>query len=222
MGARLRRGWGLPVRLLLTRHRHEVPRRCWPRTPSPSRQEVPRGLAGNLCRCTGYVKIVDAIELAAGAKRGRDCAGDGHAAAGSGSRTARYLGFELALGDKPYINDMTVPGMLHGAVLLLRASPGQGPARRHLEGARGTPGGGRGRDGRRGHAGRALPGRDLPRLAAVRRRGRGDPIRRRRAGRRGRRDPRRRPRGGPAGRGGIRGARSRSPTPSGPWSRTRR
>jgi len=28
---------------------------------SPSRDEVARALAGNLCRCTGYVKIVDAV-----------------------------------------------------------------------------------------------------------------------------------------------------------------
>jgi aerobic-type carbon monoxide dehydrogenase small subunit (CoxS/CutS family) len=32
----------------------------------PSRDEVREALAGNLCRCTGYAKIVDAIELAAG------------------------------------------------------------------------------------------------------------------------------------------------------------
>jgi carbon-monoxide dehydrogenase small subunit len=30
--------------------------------PSPSRQEIRRALAGNLCRCTGYTKIVDAVE----------------------------------------------------------------------------------------------------------------------------------------------------------------
>jgi carbon-monoxide dehydrogenase small subunit len=33
--------------------------------PSPSRDEIREALAGNLCRCTGYVKILDAIELAA-------------------------------------------------------------------------------------------------------------------------------------------------------------
>jgi aerobic-type carbon monoxide dehydrogenase small subunit (CoxS/CutS family) len=33
--------------------------------PSPTRQEVKEALAGNLCRCTGYTKILDAIELAA-------------------------------------------------------------------------------------------------------------------------------------------------------------
>src|SRR5947207_12506017 len=33
--------------------------------PAPSRQEVREALAGNLCRCTGYTKILDAVELAA-------------------------------------------------------------------------------------------------------------------------------------------------------------
>src|SRR5436309_8339993 len=81
----------------------------------PSRDEVARALAGNLCRCTGYVKIIDAVQLAAKAKRGEglpqvDTSGR------VGSRTARYMGRELALGDKPYINDIKEPGMLEGAV----------------------------------------------------------------------------------------------------------
>ncbi|MFO7772567.1 MAG: (2Fe-2S)-binding protein [Dehalococcoidia bacterium] len=33
--------------------------------PNPTREEVKRALAGNLCRCTGYVKIVDAVLAAA-------------------------------------------------------------------------------------------------------------------------------------------------------------
>jgi carbon-monoxide dehydrogenase small subunit len=32
---------------------------------SPSREEIRQGIAGNLCRCTGYYKIVNAIETAA-------------------------------------------------------------------------------------------------------------------------------------------------------------
>ena len=32
----------------------------------PSRDEIREALAGNLCRCTGYIKIVEAVELAAG------------------------------------------------------------------------------------------------------------------------------------------------------------
>ena len=36
------------------------------RTPSPTEDEIREGLSGNLCRCTGYAKIFDAVKLAAG------------------------------------------------------------------------------------------------------------------------------------------------------------
>jgi aerobic-type carbon monoxide dehydrogenase small subunit (CoxS/CutS family) len=35
-------------------------------TPRPDRDGIRAALAGNLCRCTGYTKILDAVELAAG------------------------------------------------------------------------------------------------------------------------------------------------------------
>jgi len=35
------------------------------KTPSPTRDQIRHGIAGNLCRCTGYYKIVNAIETAA-------------------------------------------------------------------------------------------------------------------------------------------------------------
>ena len=35
------------------------------RNPKPTREEIAGALAGNLCRCTGYVKIFQAVELAA-------------------------------------------------------------------------------------------------------------------------------------------------------------
>jgi aerobic-type carbon monoxide dehydrogenase small subunit (CoxS/CutS family) len=40
------------------------------RNPSPTRQNVAEWLAGNLCRCTGYLKILEAVELAAHRARG--------------------------------------------------------------------------------------------------------------------------------------------------------
>ena len=37
--------------------------------PKPTRDEIREALAGNLCRCTGYTKILDAVELGAGRMR---------------------------------------------------------------------------------------------------------------------------------------------------------
>jgi aerobic-type carbon monoxide dehydrogenase small subunit (CoxS/CutS family) len=42
------------------------------KNPSPSREEIKEALSGNLCRCTGYIKIYEAVELAAARLRGED------------------------------------------------------------------------------------------------------------------------------------------------------
>ena len=39
---------------------------------TPSREEIKEALAGNLCRCTGYIKIYEAVELAAARMRGEE------------------------------------------------------------------------------------------------------------------------------------------------------
>jgi xanthine dehydrogenase molybdenum-binding subunit len=83
--------------------------------PAPSRDEIAHALLGNLCRCTGYTKILDAVELVAATRRGEprpEANGDARV----GSRAARYQGAELALGDMPYVGDMKADGMLHGAL----------------------------------------------------------------------------------------------------------
>jgi aerobic-type carbon monoxide dehydrogenase small subunit (CoxS/CutS family) len=40
--------------------------------PQPTREEIVAGISGNLCRCTGYYQIIDAIELAAARLSGGD------------------------------------------------------------------------------------------------------------------------------------------------------
>lgn len=51
--------------------------------PDPSRQEIRDGLAGNLCRCTGYAKMIEAVLQAACVMRGASENGDGKLKAGS-------------------------------------------------------------------------------------------------------------------------------------------
>jgi xanthine dehydrogenase molybdenum-binding subunit len=83
--------------------------------PAPAREEIAHALLGNLCRCTGYTKIIDAIELAAAARRGERRV-EANGGAGIGARAPRYEGAELALGDRPFVADLVEPGMLHGAL----------------------------------------------------------------------------------------------------------
>jgi selenium-dependent xanthine dehydrogenase len=85
--------------------------------PSPSRADIVRAIDVNLCRCTGYKKIVDAIELMAKGRKGEpipEPLTDG----GVGDRLARYDAVRTALGDRPYVADLERPGLLHGALAL--------------------------------------------------------------------------------------------------------
>jgi carbon-monoxide dehydrogenase small subunit len=52
------------------------------RNPKPTREQIAHALEGNLCRCTGYSHIVDAIEYAAKLSRRRDAEGSGRQKAG--------------------------------------------------------------------------------------------------------------------------------------------
>ncbi len=70
-------------------------------------------LGAHLCRCTGYTKILEAIDLLA--------AGDIPEPATPqriGDNGAKYEAVELALGDRGYVDDMQPEGLLHGALRL--------------------------------------------------------------------------------------------------------
>ena len=109
------------------------------RGQAADRDLVVKALPGHLCRCTGYARIVDAIQTAGQAwekggafpsdrPRRTDFFGEQFGLSrttqpspnchGIGSTTARYRGLEHAMGEKPYVADMRLPGMLHGAVVL--------------------------------------------------------------------------------------------------------
>ena len=53
------------VRLLHARHDPGRRRRCWRARSRPTRAEIVDAISGNICRCTGYGQIVEAIALAA-------------------------------------------------------------------------------------------------------------------------------------------------------------
>ncbi len=42
------------------------------KNPSPTREAIKEALSGNICRCTGYIKIYEAVELAAAHMRGEE------------------------------------------------------------------------------------------------------------------------------------------------------
>ena len=80
-----------------------------------TRDEAARHLGGNLCRCTGYVKVLDAVEcLAQGTVPETPCA----LPRGIGDSGMRYEARELSLGDRGYVDDLDAPGMLHAALRL--------------------------------------------------------------------------------------------------------
>ena len=78
-----------------------------------TRDDASRHLGAHLCRCTGYVKILDAVEsLASGEVPVALPLG------GLGTSGTKYEACELSLGDRPFIDDLAPKGMLHGALRL--------------------------------------------------------------------------------------------------------
>ena len=86
------------------------------KNPTPSREEIAVALNNHICRCTGFVKIVDAIDLAAKALNGQPLP-EADYSGKIGSSLPRMDVEKFALGERPYIDDMTMPGMQYAAFL---------------------------------------------------------------------------------------------------------
>ncbi len=93
------------------------------REPHPSRSTIARWLGSNLCRCTGYQGILDAVEWAASGRREGSPRRWPSAGAGASPSVSAAAGppradsMDKATGRALYAADLAVEGMLHAAVL---------------------------------------------------------------------------------------------------------
>jgi aldehyde oxidoreductase len=82
---------------------------------NPSRDEIFKAISPNICRCTGYVKIVDAIEETFATMRGEEPK-TYEKSATIGGRYPKYQAEETALGYREFVDDIRIDGMYHGAL----------------------------------------------------------------------------------------------------------
>ena len=82
--------------------------------PAPSRQQVAKALDNHLCRCTGYTKIIDAVQMYAAVRRGQP-APEADTTGTVGSRLDRYAARQTALGERHFVDDLRFDGMLFAA-----------------------------------------------------------------------------------------------------------
>ena len=80
-----------------------------------TREDMSRHLGAHLCRCTGYTKILDAIDVVA-----KDTPVTVSMPGGVGTSGVKYEAEQLALGDRGYVDDIRVDGMLHAALHLTK------------------------------------------------------------------------------------------------------
>lgn len=84
--------------------------------PTPSRADIEKALTPNLCRCTGYKKIVDAVMDAAEAIRNEEEIPPPNGNGQIGTRLPKYQARQLVLGEHEYVDDIRLKGMKYGAL----------------------------------------------------------------------------------------------------------
>ena len=84
---------------------------------NPTIDDVKKAIKGNICRCTGYKKIEEAILMAAEIFSGGKEMEKGKESAHLGTRYTRLDAIDKALGKGVFVNDMNIEGILHLAVV---------------------------------------------------------------------------------------------------------
>lgn len=85
------------------------------REKAPSRSEIIKAITPNLCRCTGYVKIIDAIEATFLEMNGSPAARERPPAL-TGNPYPKYMAAETALGARDFVDDLCFEEMVYGAL----------------------------------------------------------------------------------------------------------
>ena len=86
------------------------------KNPLPTKAEIKKALTLNLCRCTGYVKIIEAIEMAAKALHEDKTIELPIVSGKVGTSLPKYMAYETAIGKRPFVNDIFFDGMWHAAL----------------------------------------------------------------------------------------------------------
>ena len=95
------------------------------KNPSPTTDEIKAAIRGNVCRCTGYRKIIEGIELAAAILRGDeqiDPMREKNVQGGAGQNVFKVDARDKVLGRGIYCDDIYMDGMVH-AVAVRSAHP---------------------------------------------------------------------------------------------------
>lgn len=85
--------------------------------PEATEEEIRKGIRANICRCTGYVKIVEAIQLAGKMLRENTPVPQEPENAKLGDDFKRIDAVEKTLGTGQYVDDVVVPGMVHASAI---------------------------------------------------------------------------------------------------------